>query len=74
MTATARPARPTRPAFLCEECLFSAQRLAVDLRRAHSQACDTNPILAVLLRDLTESAANIQHRMGEIVALQTRGF
>lgn len=37
-----------------------------DLREAHQSACEDNPILAILLRDLIGEAVKIKDRLGEI--------
>jgi hypothetical protein len=43
-----------------------ADLLVSDIREAHKQACESNPVLELLLRDLLVEASKIKNRLGEI--------
>lgn len=44
----------------------SAEALANDIRAAHRLACDSDPMLEILLRDLIGEARKVQQRLKEI--------
>jgi hypothetical protein len=48
-----------------DDCGF----LLRDLREAQSAACESNPLLALLLLDLIEAAVKIDNRIGQINSL-----
>ena len=43
-----------------------ADLLVGDIREAHKLACQNNPAVELLLRDLIADAVKIKHRLGEI--------
>ncbi len=43
-----------------------ADLLVSDIRDAHCHACDDDPALEILLRDLIGDAVKIKHRLSEI--------
>lgn len=50
------------------EAATTADLLATDIRKAHSQACGENPTLELLLRDLIADAMKMKSRLSEIEA------
>ena len=45
-----------------------ADLLTSDIRQAHSLACQNNPLLEIVLRELIAEAAKIKNRLAEIDA------
>lgn len=43
-----------------------ADLLVSDIREAHKQACESEPALELLLRDLIAQAVTIKNRLGEL--------
>jgi hypothetical protein len=49
-----------------EKAAGSAGFLVDELRSAHTRACESNPVLAILLLDLIREAVHIEQRIKEI--------
>lgn len=49
-----------------EKAGHSAGFLSDELRAAHTRACESNPVLAILLLDLIRDAVKIEQRIKEI--------
>ena len=49
-----------------EKANGSAGFLSDELRAAHTRACESNPVLAILLLDLIRDAAKVEQRIKEI--------
>jgi hypothetical protein len=49
-----------------EQAQFSASLFTGDVQAAHKEACEDNPVAAIILRGLLEDARKIEDRLAEL--------